>query len=90
MERVTHQPMSQAGVDRQNGKFWNELCGTSLARNIGVANFSAASLQKFDDYFLATTVSRVFWSSSGSRSFSRMSSSEQTATIIVRDSTTVI
>ena len=44
--------MSQAEIDRQNVEFWNELCGTSLARNLGITDFSAASLQKFDRYYL--------------------------------------
>ena len=42
----------QAHIDRRNSEFWNELCGTSLARSLGVTDFSAASLEKFDRYYL--------------------------------------
>ena len=44
--------MNQQEVDRQNSEFWNELCGTSLARSLGIIDFSAASLAKFDRYYL--------------------------------------
>lgn len=52
MESVIHPAMRQADIDRQNVEFWNELCGTQLARNLGITDFSASSLQKFDRYFL--------------------------------------
>ena len=45
--------MSQAEIDRQNTKFWNELCGTQLARSLGITDFSAESLAKFDRHYLA-------------------------------------
>jgi SAM-dependent methyltransferase len=44
--------MNQADIDRQNVEFWNELCGTALARILGINDFSAASLEKFDRYYL--------------------------------------
>jgi SAM-dependent methyltransferase len=43
--------VGQAEVDRQNSAFWNELCGTSLARSLGIADFSPASLERFDGYY---------------------------------------
>jgi SAM-dependent methyltransferase len=46
--------MNQAEVDRQNQEFWNELCGTQLAHSLGIVDFSADSLAKFDHYYLAT------------------------------------
>jgi SAM-dependent methyltransferase len=46
--------MSQAEIDRQNSEFWNELCGTQLAHSLGITDFSAESLAKFDRYYLAT------------------------------------
>jgi SAM-dependent methyltransferase len=43
--------VAQAEVDRQNSEFWNELCGTSLARNLGISDFSKEALQRFDHYY---------------------------------------
>ena len=47
--------MSEAGqaeIDRRNAAFWNELCGTQLAQSLGVVDFSAESLARFDRYYL--------------------------------------
>src|SRR6266480_3791368 len=38
-------------IDERNIAFWNELCGTHLANQLGIADASPASLQKFDDWF---------------------------------------
>lgn len=46
--------MSQAEIDSQNSEFWDELCGTQLAHSLGITDFSASSLEKFDRYYLAT------------------------------------
>ena len=46
--------MNQAEIDRQNREFWDELCGTYLARRLGINDFSAESLAKFDRHFLET------------------------------------
>jgi SAM-dependent methyltransferase len=43
---------AQAEVDRQNSSFWNELCGTTLARSLGILDFSRPSLERFDRYYL--------------------------------------
>jgi SAM-dependent methyltransferase len=34
-----------------NSAFWNELCGTTLARSLGVTDSSPTSLQRFDDWY---------------------------------------
>ncbi len=36
---------------RENSEFWNELCGSNLARVLGVDDNSATSLKKFDEWF---------------------------------------
>jgi ubiquinone/menaquinone biosynthesis C-methylase UbiE len=38
-------------VDELNVAFWNELCGTTSARKLGIVDDSPASLKKFDDWF---------------------------------------
>jgi len=38
-------------VDEKNIAFWNELCGTGLATQLGIKDDSAASLKKFDDWY---------------------------------------
>jgi SAM-dependent methyltransferase len=40
-----------SGVDKRNIVFWDELCGTNLAKSIGVTDNTAASLKRFDDWF---------------------------------------
>ena len=42
----------QAAVDAANRGFWDTLCGTSLAKMLGVTDFSLGSLVKFDSYYL--------------------------------------
>ncbi len=39
---------SQQLLDASNAEFWNELCGTHLARQVGVEDSSAESLARFD------------------------------------------
>lgn len=38
-------------VDERNITFWNELCGSSLARRLGVLDDSPVSLKRFDDWY---------------------------------------
>lgn len=38
-------------IDQRNSSFWNELCGSSLARSLGISDDSAESLRKFDDWY---------------------------------------
>jgi len=37
----------------QNASFWNELCGTTFAKSLGVTDESPASLKRFDDWYFA-------------------------------------
>jgi SAM-dependent methyltransferase len=39
---------AQTGIDVANATFWDELCGTNLAREIGLTDASPASLDRFD------------------------------------------
>jgi len=41
-----------SALDDTNTAFWNELCGTHLARQLGISDHGAASLCKFDDWYL--------------------------------------
>jgi SAM-dependent methyltransferase len=42
----------QSAIDERNRKFWNELCGSQLANQLGVTDSSPASLAKFDDWYM--------------------------------------
>lgn len=42
----------QDTIDARNAAFWDELCGTSLARQVGVEDSSAESLARFDAAYL--------------------------------------
>ncbi len=39
-------------VDRANAEFWNELCGSQMARELGIVDHSAQSLARFDRAYL--------------------------------------
>jgi ubiquinone/menaquinone biosynthesis C-methylase UbiE len=39
-------------ADSTNVTFWDELCGTHLAMQLGITDHSAASLRRFDDWYL--------------------------------------
>ena len=41
----------QDTVDAANAAFWDELCGSQLARQLGIKDHSFESLRKFDDGF---------------------------------------
>jgi SAM-dependent methyltransferase len=41
------------GLEDANRRFWDELCGTALARSLGVADHSADSLRRFDEAYFA-------------------------------------
>lgn len=41
------------GLDERNRRFWDELCGSALARDLGVVDRSADSLKKFDAAYFA-------------------------------------
>ena len=40
-------------LDARNMAFWNELCGSNLARTLGITDASAPSLRRFDDWYFA-------------------------------------
>jgi SAM-dependent methyltransferase len=42
----------QEKIDEENKLFWNELCGTQLAKELGVKDGSPESLGKFDNFYL--------------------------------------
>lgn len=43
---------AQTDIDTANAAFWNELCGTNLAREIGLTDHSPASLERFDRAYM--------------------------------------
>jgi SAM-dependent methyltransferase len=43
---------AQPYIDAENSSFWDELCGTNLAREIGITDASPASLERFDQAYL--------------------------------------
>ena len=43
--------MSQEHVSTKNAEFWNELCGSHLAKSLGITDSSKESLKKFDDWY---------------------------------------
>ena len=43
---------AQPGIDAVNADFWDELCGSNLAREIGLTDASPASLECFDRAYL--------------------------------------
>ena len=45
--------MDQLGVDQMNSEFWNELCGTGLAKSLGITDHTPESLKRFDDAYFA-------------------------------------
>ncbi len=46
----THEDQHQ--VDAANASFWDELCGTSLAQEVGVTDASPESLRRFDAAYM--------------------------------------
>jgi len=44
---------SQEDINKRNATFWNELCGSGLARMIGITDHSPESLRRFDEAFMA-------------------------------------
>ena len=43
---------AQSDIDAANAGFWDELCGTNLAREVGIVDASPASLERFDRAYL--------------------------------------
>ena len=44
--------MASEAIDQANAAFWDELCGTELARQIGVTDRSLESLRRFDRAYM--------------------------------------
>jgi SAM-dependent methyltransferase len=44
----------QHEVDERNRSFWNELCGTGLARELGITEITPVSLARFDDAYMGS------------------------------------
>jgi SAM-dependent methyltransferase len=42
----------QSSLDVKNAAFWDELCGTSMARSLGITDASPESLRRFDQEYL--------------------------------------
>jgi len=42
----------QEEINKKNKLFWNELCGSQLAKQLGVDDFSIESLARFDKFYL--------------------------------------
>ena len=42
----------QRQIDRRNAAFWDELCGTTLAEQLGITDGSAENLERFDRAYL--------------------------------------
>jgi SAM-dependent methyltransferase len=43
----------EPALDDRNAAFWDELCGTNLARELGITDASEASLARFDEAYFA-------------------------------------
>jgi 2-polyprenyl-3-methyl-5-hydroxy-6-metoxy-1,4-benzoquinol methylase len=43
--------MNQDNISTKNSDFWNELCGSHLAKVLGILDSSKESLKKFDDWY---------------------------------------
>jgi len=43
--------MKDKTITDKNTKYWDELCGTALAKYLGISDFSPESLKKYDDYY---------------------------------------
>src|SRR3954453_6260575 len=52
--RADEAPTPQPGLDDRNASFWDELCGSSLARSLGVTDASPESLRRFDAAYMAS------------------------------------
>jgi ubiquinone/menaquinone biosynthesis C-methylase UbiE len=46
------EPSNQASIDQANRAFWDELCGSGLAKHLGITDRTPASLEKYDRAYL--------------------------------------
>jgi len=44
-------PTNDDATTERNAAFWDELCGTNLAQQLGITDSSPESLKKFDDWY---------------------------------------
>ncbi len=44
--------MSQSESDTKNTEFWDELCGSGLARSLGISEASPENLRRFDEAYM--------------------------------------
>ena len=42
----------QRGIDEQNQSFWDELCGTSQARSLGITEITPETIARFDEWYM--------------------------------------
>jgi SAM-dependent methyltransferase len=47
------QSSSNANLNQKNSKFWDELCGSSLAKHLNIIDDKPSSLKKFDDWYFS-------------------------------------
>ena len=45
-------PETQAKIDQRNAAFWDELCGSGLAQQLGIEDASPESLERFDRSYM--------------------------------------
>jgi SAM-dependent methyltransferase len=50
---MTDQVHAQPALDERNAAFWDELCGSAMARSLGITDASPESLQRFDEEYLS-------------------------------------
>jgi SAM-dependent methyltransferase len=50
---MTSVEIRQSETDARNAAFWNELCGSGLARSLGIRDNTPESLKKFDEAYMA-------------------------------------
>jgi SAM-dependent methyltransferase len=51
LDMTSHTTPKQQDVSKKNADFWDELCGTQLAKQLGITDNSQASLKRFDDWY---------------------------------------
>ncbi len=43
----------QLDIDEKNSEYWNELCGSSAAKYLGITDSSRESIEKFDNWYFS-------------------------------------
>ncbi len=51
-DRIVEDIPSQSEIDSKNEAFWETLCGSWLAKSLGITDDSPESLEKFDQWYL--------------------------------------